>query len=430
MKTIIYSQLNKNDLNKLIQRPAIKYNTVIPVVTKIINEVKKNGDIALKKFNIKFDKTKIDNFKVTTAEINNATKSVSRGFKKAVQQAYKNIYKFHKSELIIEKKVKTNKGIICWRENKAIESVGLYIPGGTAILPSTVLMLATPAKIADCKNIILCTPPKAHGKIAPEILYIANFLNLTKIYKVGGAQAIAAMAYGTKTVQKVNKIFGPGNQYVTAAKMLISIDPEGCAIDMPAGPSEVLVIADKSANSKHVAADLLSQAEHGTDSQVILVTDDIKLKNRVEIEVKQQAQLLGRIDYIEKCLTKSLLVIVENLKQGMKFANNYAPEHMIINTKNADYLSKLVQNAGSVFIGPFTPESAGDYASGTNHSLPTYGYAKSMAGVSTDSFIKKITFQKITKNGLKNLRPTITCIARVEGLEAHAQAAEKRFNKY
>jgi len=427
MKTINLSQVSKSGQERLIQRPGISYDTVIPVVENIIHEVKQDGDSALKKFSKKFDGVSLENIKVSLEEINGAENNVSTELKSAIKKAYSNIFAFHKSQIFKEKKVENTKDVVCWRESRAIESVGLYIPGGTAVLFSTLLMLAIPAKIAGCKNIALCSPPNKLGKINPEILFIAKILEINTVYKIGGAQAIAALTYGTESVRKVNKIFGPGNQYVTAAKMLVSTDPEGVAIDMPAGPSEVLVIADENANPAFVAADLLSQAEHGKDSQVVLVSSNNKIINKVQIELDKQIKKLPRADLVIETLKNSLLIETQNLEEALNFSNQYAPEHLILNCKNPELLIPKIQNAGSVFIGPFSPESAGDYASGTNHALPTYGYAKNYSGVSVDSFVKKITFQEIKKEGLKNLASTITNMARAENLEAHARAVEIRF---
>ncbi len=410
-----------------MQRPAINLEKIFPKVRKILDDVKKRGDKAVREYTKKFDGAALEKCLVNLSVMSSPKGKTSR-VGVFLKKAAANIEKFHRGQLIKEKPVATSKGIKCWREARPIEKVGLYIPKG---LVSTVLMLGIPAKIAGCKEIIMCTPPDKQGKIAPEMLSAAKISGIIKVFKIGGAQAIAAMAYGTESVPKVDKIFGPGNQYVTAAKMLVSIDPKGVAIDLPAGPSEVLVVADKIANPSFVAADLLSQAEHGADSQVILATNDKGLNNKVKRELKQQLVNLPteRRKLAQATLKNSQFIVVKTIIQAIDFANQYAPEHLILNLKNPDrYISKI-QNAGSVFVGEYSPESVGDYASGTNHVLPTSGYAKSYSGVSVDSFIKKITFQKITKQGLENIAPTVKALADIEQMPAHKNAVTIRVSK-
>lgn len=353
---------------------------------------------------------------------------VSADLKKAIKIAAKNIEKFHSKQKPKEYSIKTMQGIECSRIFKPIENVGLYVPGGSAVLVSTLLMLGIPAIIAGCKRIVVSSPAR-NGIVHPAVAYTALLLEVNEFYKVGGAQAIAMMAYGTKKVKKVDKIFGPGNQYVTAAKTLVSIDPQGCAIDMPAGPSEVLIIADKYANPKFIASDLLSQAEHGSDSQVILLTYDETLARKVLIEIKKQLSTLPRKKIAESSLKSSFIFIVDSIEMAIKLSNDYAPEHLILNIKNPERFTKKIMNAGSVFVGQYSPESAGDYASGTNHSLPTYGYAKSIGGLSVESFMKPITFQKLSKEGLKNISETVIKLAETEQLTAHANAVKIRFAK-
>ncbi|MFC1810744.1 histidinol dehydrogenase [Patescibacteria group bacterium] len=428
MKTYLLKNLGTNELNKLVKRPAIKFDAVFEIVKGVLSKVKNEGDSAIKMYTEKFDGVALESFEVKGNEIAEACLNVPADLKRAFKIAKTNIEKFHEANTYEGKKVETSKGVICYKKNVAIEKVGLYIPGGTAPLPSTVLMLAVPAKIAGCKDIIMCTPPDKNGNVPDIILYVANLAGVTKIYKIGGAQAIAAMAYGSETVKKVYKIFGPGNQYVTAAKMLASIDPDGSAIDMPAGPSEVLVIADNYSRADFVAADLLSQAEHGPDSQVVLVCNDNKKCEEILDEVKKQLKLLPRKDIAKKALDNSFALIVENLEEAFKFSNKYAPEHLILNFNNAEQYTNEIINAGSVFIGQYSCESAGDYASGTNHTLPTYGYAKNYSGVNTEAFVKKITYQKISKEGVKNLGPVVEKMAEVEELQGHKNAMTIRIN--
>jgi histidinol dehydrogenase len=383
-------------------RPAIKFD---PIVNEVLKDVKKNGDKAVKKYSKKFDKPL------------NCKTQVSPEIKEAFQVAAQNIEKFHKAQITTGKEVETMPGVKCFQASRPIEKVGLYIPGGTAPLPSTVLMLAIPARLAGCREIIMCSPPNI-----PEIMkYVADLAGVTQIFEIGGAQAIAAMAYGTETVPKVDKIFGPGNQYVTAAKMLC-----GTAIDMPAGPSELLVIADFDARSDFVAADLLSQAEHGPDSQVVLVSTDEAKADAIIKETKKQLKLLPRQKIAASALKNSFVLIVDDIKEAIEFSNDYAPEHLILNIKNPEkYLPQII-NAGSVFLGQYSCESAGDYASGTNHTLPTYGYAKSYSGVSIDSFMKKITFQELNKEGVLNIGPIVEKMAEIEQLQAHKNAMTLR----
>ena len=399
----------------------------MPVVENILLEVKKRGDEAVREFTAKFDKVYLSSLVVTEKEIEQSSKRISQDIQSAFQKAARNIEKFHKSHVFKRKKVQTMTGVNCFVEARPIEKVGLYVPGGTAPLPSTLLMLAIPAKLAGCQDIVLVTPPMKDGSVADIILFAAKLCGITKIFKIGGAQAIAALAFGTESVPKVYKIFGPGNQYVTAAKMLVSIDPEGAAIDMPAGPTEVLVIADEKARADFVASDLLSQAEHGIDSQVILVTISIKKADEVLEEVKRQLQTLPRREIAQKSLDNSFVIVVDSIEEAIFYSNQYAPEHLILNVVNAEKYIQAITNAGSVFLGAYSCESAGDYASGTNHSLPTYGYARVFGGVAVSSFQKTITFQKITKQGAKNLGPIVTTMASQESLEGHKRAMKLRY---
>ena len=420
----IFQYPDKRDWPALIRRPQKAAEIAENSVVSIIETVRRKGDAALREFGRKFDRVKQTDFRVCRREFDDAEVQINAELKRAIRLAIENIGKFHAAQLAEEEIVETQPGVRCWRKSVAIEKVGLYIPGGTAPLFSTVLMLAIPAKIAGCSEIVLCTPPNEDGGVNPAILYTARELGLEKVFKLGGAQAVAAMAYGTESVPKVDKIFGPGNSWVTLAKQLVSRD--GVAIDMPAGPSEVLVLADKNANPEFVAMDLLSQAEHGEDSQVILVTDSKTLAEKAGKTVQSQLKKLPRKEIAERSLQNSRVILLKDTSEMMDFANTYAPEHLIIMTENAAELSEKVINAGSVFIGAFTPESAGDYASGTNHTLPTYGYARNYSGVSVDSFIKKITFQTLTKTGLRNIGPAIESMAAAEGLDAHKNAVSIR----
>lgn len=409
---------------KIAERPALDTASLEARVAAILNEVKENGDEAVRRFTLTFDKISLDNIEVTSDEINEANKLLSDELKAAIQQAKNNIQAFHASQVSEVEIIETMPGVKCWRKSLPIEKVGLYIPGGTAPLFSTILMLGIPAKIAGCNDIILCSPPDKKGKLHPAILYAAQLVGVTKIFKIGGAQAIGAMAYGTDSISKVYKIFGPGNQYVTCAKQLIQKD--GIAIDMPAGPSEVAVYADATANAAFVAADLLSQAEHGIDSQVVLVVTDELLVNNVKREIATQLAQLPRKELATKALENSKIIIVKDEEEAIDFLNEYAAEHLILACNNAEQLAEKVVNAGSVFLGHYSPESVGDYASGTNHTLPTNGYARSYSGVSIDSFVKKVTFQQLSQEGLKNIGGAVELMAEAEGLEAHKNAVSIR----
>ena len=422
MKKIIYPE--KKDWMEILRRPVLNTDTLRNTVKEVLDKVKTEGDKAVREYEERFDKVKLDSLGVTETEIAEAEKEVPIELKAAIMLAQKNIHTFHSSQRFEVKKVQTVPGVTCWQKAVAIEKVGLYIPGGTAPLFSTVLMLATPAQIAGCKEIVLCTPPDKEGKVHPAILYAAKLAGVNKIFKAGGVQAIAAMAYGTESVPKVYKIFGPGNQYVTAAKQQVSL--RDVAIDMPAGPSEVEVLADETANPVFVAADLLSQAEHGVDSQAMLITTSEKLMKEVEYEVQRQLALLPRWEIAEKSLASSKLILVRDMDEAIALTNEYAPEHLIIETKDYMELAERIVNAGSVFLGSLTPESAGDYASGTNHTLPTNGYAKAYSGVSLDSFIRKITFQEINGEGIQNIGPAIEVMAANEQLGAHKNAVTVR----
>ncbi|MBE7692784.1 histidinol dehydrogenase [Tenacibaculum finnmarkense] len=422
MKIIKYPA--EKDWKSLCKRAILNQNNLQETVQTVLNDVKINQNKALTKYAKLFDNVSLTSFEINQQEIEEADKLVSSELKEAIQLAKSNIEIFHNSQKETAKKVVTTAGVTCWRKSVAIEKVGLYIPGGSAPLFSTILMLATPAKIAGCKEIVLCTPPNKEGKVHPAILYTAALVGVTKIFKVGGAQAIGAMAYGTQTIPSVYKILGPGNQYVTKAKELVQ--QEGIAIDMPAGPSEVLVIADETSNSAFVAADLLSQAEHGADSQAVLVTTSSEIAQNILAEVNKQVKELPRRETAEKALENSFVVVLNSSDEMIAFSNEYAPEHLIIASENASiYIDKII-NAGSVFLGNYSCESAGDYASGTNHTLPTNGYAKNYSGVSLDSFIKKITFQQVTKQGIATIGKAIELMAAAEGLQAHKNAVTLR----
>ena len=422
MKKILYP--HKDTWAEILKRPVLNMETLRGTVCEVLDRIKSEGDKAVMEYEERFDKVKLESLAVTEAEMKEAEANVPIELKVAILLAQRNIYTFHKKQKFEGKKVETMEGVTCWQKAVGIEKVGLYIPGGTAPLFSTVLMLAVPARVAGCKEIVLCTPPNKEGKIHPAILYAAQVSGVSKIFKAGGVQAIGAMAYGTESVPKVYKIFGPGNQYVMAAKQQVSL--HDVAIDMPAGPSEVEVIADETANPAFVAADLLSQAEHGVDSQVVLVTTSEKLMNEVEYEVQHQLSRLPRWEIAEKALANSKLILVKDMDEAIAMTNEYAPEHLIIETKDYMELAEKVVNAGSVFLGSLTPESAGDYASGTNHTLPTNGYAKAYSGVSLDSFIRKITFQEITREGIQNVGPAIEVMAANEQLDAHKNAVTIR----
>ena len=415
---------DKSQWAEILKRPVMNTENLFDTVRNIIDRVKAEGDRAVLEYEDKFDKVKLNSLVVTEEEQKEADALVSEELKAAIRLAKQNIETFHAAQRFEGKKVETQPGVTCWQKAVAIEKVGLYIPGGTAPLFSTVLMLAVPARIAGCKEIVLCTPPGRDGKVHPAVLFAAKVAGVNRIFKVGGVQAIAAMAYGTESVPKVYKIFGPGNQYVTASKQLVSL--RDVAIDMPAGPSEVEVLADETANPAFVAADLLSQAEHGVDSQAMLITTSKELQQAVKEEVERQLALLPRKDIAEKSLANSKLVVVRSMEEAIELTNEYAPEHLIIET--ADYMSVAEQviNAGSVFLGSLTPESAGDYASGTNHTLPTNGYAKAYSGVSLDSFIRKITFQEIKPEGIRTIGPAIEAMAANEHLDAHKNAVTVR----
>ncbi|UKJ05762.1 histidinol dehydrogenase [Solitalea lacus] len=428
LKKYNYNELSNQQLQQLITRNADTTNEIGNSVEAIINQVKVDGDKALFQFSEQFDKVKLSKLFIEFDEIEELAGQIDEIEQKALEKAFYNIHKFHLEQLKTENKVETTTGVTCWRELRAIERVGLYVPGGSAVLPSTFLMLGVPAKIAGCKEIIVCSPPQKNGSVNGYIAYCALLLGVKRIYLTGGAQAIAAMAYGTESIPKVDKIFGPGNQYVTKAKTIIQSNTN-TAIDMPAGPSEVLVIADDSAIPAYVAADLLAQAEHGTDSQAVLVCNSETLLEKVNKELQKQLNILPRKEIAIKAIENSYAVLTTDLQQAMLFSNAYAPEHLILEVDNYEQLIPEIINAGSVFLGHLTPESAGDYASGTNHTLPTSGYARSYSGVSVDSFVKKITFQHISKAGIKNLGPTVEVLAELEGLQAHANAVTVRMKE-
>ncbi len=427
MQTYYYNQLTPEQKAGLSKRPSIDLGSAKAIAQKIIDSIISDSDKAVRAATAEFDGVTISETAVTEAEIAASASTLEKPLKIALEQAKANIQSFYSEQKLERFEKETMQGVVCFSEPRAIEKVGLYIPGGSAVLPSTVLMLGVPALLAGCSQVVLCTPPDKNGNIEPSILYAAQLCGISEIYKVGGAQAIAALAYGTETIPKVDKIFGPGNQYVSAAKMLVSIDPAGAQIDMVAGPSEVLVIADDEARSDFIAADLLAQAEHGPDSQVVLVSDSSSKVESVLTEVKSQLRSLPRREIAEIALENSLAIITESIEKAFEFTNEYAPEHLIINTKDAENYVNKVQNAGSVFIGQYSPESAGDYASGTNHSLPTSGYAKATSGISVASFCKQITFQKLTESGARLIGPTVATIAAAEGLDAHKRAMEIRY---
>lgn len=408
----------------ILQRPVIDTATLEQQVKGVLDVVKQDGDKAVLQFTRQFDGVQLSSLVVTDEEIESAIQQVPDDLKRAIKQAANNIRVFHEKQKMAIEVVETMKGVRCWRKSVGIDKVGLYIPGGTAPLFSTILMLAIPAQIAGCKEVILCSPPDKEGKLNPAILYTASLTGVHKIFKMGGVQAIAAMAYGTETVPKVYKIFGPGNQYVTSAKQLVQ--QEGTAIDMPAGPSEVCVLADASANSSFVAADLLSQAEHGTDSQVLLVSTDNQLIDAVIKELSIQLEQLPRKEMAAKALENSKALFVKNIDDAIELVNEYAAEHLIISCEQDEWIAEKITNAGSVFLGNYSPESVGDYASGTNHTLPTNGFARAYSGVSLDSFVKKITYQRLTKDGLTAIAPTVTAMAAAEGLDAHKKAVTIR----
>ncbi|MAU16086.1 MAG: histidinol dehydrogenase [Muricauda sp.] len=411
---------------QLLKRPTQTVADIEATVNTIFNEVKKEGDTVIKKYTAQFDGVALDEFIVGPDEIEAASNAISKALKAAINLAKNNIEKFHAAQKTSKVEVESMPGVECWQEKRPIQKIGLYIPGGTAPLFSTILMLAIPAKLAGCKEIVLCSPPDKNGEINPAILYTAQLCGVTQIFKVGGIQAIAGMTFGTESIPQVYKIFGPGNQYVTVAKQLAT--KYGVAIDMPAGPSELLVVADDSANPAFVASDLLSQAEHGVDSQVILVSTSKKLIEAVEEEIDKQIPQLPRAEIAKKSIANSKLILVKNDQEALRLINEYGPEHFIVCVENEDFYVENIQNAGSVFIGNYTPESAGDYASGTNHTLPTNGYAKQYSGVNLDSFMKSMTFQKISKNGIQGIGNAIELMAEAEGLQAHKNAVTLRLN--
>lgn len=423
----IFINPDKATWAEIIKRPVLDYSQLETKVTSILDDVKLNGDAAIRKYTTQFDGAVLNDFVVSGNEIAAAVSNVDADLKAAIDIAKNNITAFHASQKEAVKKIETIGGVVCWQKSVAIEKVGLYIPGGTAPLFSTLLMLGIPAVLAGCKEIVVCTPPGKNGEINPVILYVAQLIGLKNIYKIGGVQAIAAMAYGSTTIPKVNKIFGPGNQYVTAAKQLVNAT--GVSIDMPAGPSELAIYADETCNPSFVAADLLSQAEHGADSQVLLVASSLSIVEMVQDEIEKQLFILPRKGIAAQALQHSLVVVMENVSAAFDLLNEYAPEHLIIASQNAKDLAENIINAGSVFLGNYSPESAGDYASGTNHTLPTNGYAKAYSGVSLDSFVKKITFQQITKEGIKNIGKAVETMAAAEGLDAHKNAVSIRLNE-
>ncbi|WP_172580522.1 histidinol dehydrogenase [Vibrio harveyi] len=426
MRTVVWQSLSETQQDSILERPAITEGAnITAAVSEVIAKVRKEGDAALLELTEKFDRVQPESIRVSTQEIDEASARLSEKMKNALEQAYENIAKFHKAQKPQPIKVETQPGVVCEQVTRPIQKVGLYIPGGSAPLPSTVLMLGVPAKIAGCRKVVLCSPPP----IADEILYVAKLCGIDEVYNVGGGQAVAAMAYGTETVSKVDKIFGPGNAYVTEAKRQVSNDFRGAAIDMPAGPSEVLVIADETADPDFIAADLLSQAEHGPDSQVVLVTPSAVLADQVTDAVQRQLKELSRADIAEQALASSLIIIAESLTQSVSISNYYGPEHLIVQTKNPRELLPLLDNAGSIFLGDWSPESAGDYASGTNHVLPTYGYTRTYSSLGLADFSKRMTIQELSADGLKNLAPTVVTMAEAEGLDAHKRAVTIRVEK-
>lgn len=427
LKSYRFNALSQQELDALIIRNPDSAKEIRTVVEEVIGEVAKNGDQALRDYALKFDGVALDTLYIDEDEIQALAQTIDRAEMRALEIAFNNIHRFHQTQAAREKRVETTDGVFCWREARPIEKVGLYIPGGTAVLPSTFLMLGIPARIAGCQEIVICTPPQKDGKVNGYLAYCAQLLQINRIYLVGGAQAIAAMAYGTQSIPKVDKVFGPGNQYVTLAKTCIQNNSQ-VAIDLPAGPSEVLIIGDKNSNPAFIAADLLAQAEHGIDSQAILVSTDAQLIEKTNQELKKQLALLPRKEITEKALANSYAIECDTLDEAFSFSNQYAPEHLIVALDEAESFTRRIINAGSVFLGHLTPESLGDYASGTNHTLPTSGYAKAYSGVSLDSFIKKITFQEANKEGLINLGPTVEVLAALEGLQAHKNSVSIRLS--
>ena len=414
----------KNEWSGVLQRPVLDAQNLLPKVQEVLDAIREKGDEAVKSYTLSFDQVNISSLQLSDEQIHQMASLLDPQVKKAIEVAKTNIEKFHQTQLQKVEKIETMPGVWCWRKSVGIEKIGIYIPGGTAPLFSTVLMLGIPAKIAGCKEIILCTPPNKDGKIHPAIAYAAALIGIKNIYTIGGVQAIGAMAFGTESVPKVHKIFGPGNQFVTAAKQLVQ--QYGTAIDMPAGPSEVCVWADETAVPEFVAADLLSQAEHGADSQVLLVASQESIVEQVQHALQEQLAILPRMEFAEKALANSKAIVMTQTENALELINEYAPEHLILSIQNAELMAEKVWNAGSVFIGNFSPESVGDYASGTNHTLPTNGYAKAYSGVSVDSFVKKITFQQLTERGLTNIAQTVIDMAKAESLDAHAQAVQIR----
>ncbi len=426
MRTVVWQSLSESQQDSILERPAIAEGAnITAAVSEVIAKVRNDGDAALLELTEKFDRVRPDSIRVSSQEIDAASARLSAEMKQALEQAYSNIAKFHKAQKPQPIKVETQPGVVCEQVTRAIQKVGVYIPGGSAPLPSTVLMLGVPAKIAGCRKVVLCSPPP----IADEILYVAKLCDIDEVYNVGGGQAVAAMAYGTETVSKVDKIFGPGNAYVTEAKRQVSNDFRGAAIDMPAGPSEVLVIADETADPDFIAADLLSQAEHGPDSQVVLVTPSPVIADQVTDAVQRQLKELSRAEIAEKALASSLIIISESITQAISISNYYGPEHLIVQTKNPRELLPLLDNAGSIFLGDWSPESAGDYASGTNHVLPTYGYTRTYSSLGLADFSKRMTVQQLSEQGLQNLAPTVVTMAEAEGLDAHKRAVTIRVEK-
>ncbi|MGR5166510.1 histidinol dehydrogenase [Vibrio astriarenae] len=426
MRTVVWQSLSESQQDSILERPAITEGAnITAAVSEVIGQVRAKGDEALLELTEKFDGVKPSSIRVSEQEIDEASARLSAEMKQALEQAYANIAKFHEAQKPQPLRVETQQGVVCEQVTRPINKVGLYIPGGSAPLPSTVLMLGVPAQIAGCRKVVLCSPPP----IADEILYVAKLCNIDEVYNVGGGQAVAAMAYGTETVAKVDKIFGPGNAYVTEAKRQVSNDFRGAAIDMPAGPSEVLVLADETADPDFIAADLLSQAEHGPDSQVVLVTPSPIVADQVTDAVQRQLAKLSRVDIAQQALASSLIIISESLTQAVSISNYYGPEHLIVQTKNPRDLLPLLDNAGSIFLGDWSPESAGDYASGTNHVLPTYGYTRTYSSLGLADFSKRMTVQELSKEGLLNLAPTVVTMAEAEGLDAHKRAVTIRVEK-
>ncbi|PHJ40705.1 histidinol dehydrogenase [Vibrio sp. PID17_43] len=426
MRTVVWQSLSETQQDSILERPAITEGAnITAAVSEIIAKVRNEGDAALVELTEKFDRVKPESIRLSAQDIDKASARLPEKMKNALEQAYENISKFHKAQKPQPIKVETQPGVLCEQVTRPIQKVGLYIPGGSAPLPSTVLMLGVPANIAGCRKVVLCSPPP----IADEILYVAKLCGIDEVYNVGGGQAVAAMAYGTETVSKVDKIFGPGNAYVTEAKRQVSNDFRGAAIDMPAGPSEVLVIADETADPDFIAADLLSQAEHGPDSQVVLVTPSPVIADQVTDAVQRQLKALSRADIAQQALASSLIIIAESLTQAVAISNYYGPEHLIVQTKTPRELLPLLDNAGSIFLGDWSPESAGDYASGTNHVLPTYGYTRTYSSLGLADFSKRMTVQELSADGLKNLAPTVVTMAEAEGLDAHKRAVTIRTEK-